>query len=190
MFVSRPLALGMFVGVTLAKAITLRDVDCSPIASGILAANATGVYKAFTLNVKNQVAYLGNGQNPLHVEFQECQSLEVGLPHDIVKAGRVYVPSKSKCIGITNQPAETGPYYTTLVDCNTDYPQRWSLDTGNHNALRWSGKSDEEGTVLQGGCGLLGYKSHSKGVPTITHSNNQITVECSGTAFRMVGSAS
>lgn len=190
MFISPLVAISLLAGVAVAKPVALRDTDCSPIASGILAANATGVYKAFTLNLKNQVAYFGDGQNPLRVEFQECQSLEVGLPHDIVKAGRVYVPSKSKCIGITNQQAPTGPYYTTLVDCGTNYPQRWALDTGNNNALRWAGESDEEGTILQGGCGLLGYKSHNKGVPTITHSNNQITIECTGTAFRMVSSAS
>ncbi|KAF5380168.1 hypothetical protein D9615_006105 [Tricholomella constricta] len=180
----------LFAAVTWANPIVARDIDCSTIASGILAANATGVYKAFTLNSKNQVAYLGDGQNPLRVEFQECQSLEVGLPHDIVKAGRVFVPLRSKCIAITNQEAEIGPYYTTLANCGTDYPQRWSLDTGNNNALRWGGKSDEEGTILQGGCGLLGYKSHNKGVPTITHSGNQITIECTGTAFRMVNAAS
>lgn len=52
-----------------------------------------------------------------------------------------------------------------------------------------SGDSDEEGTILQGGCGLLGYKSHSKGAPTITHSNFQITVECGGTPFRLAKKA-
>ncbi|GLB39245.1 hypothetical protein LshimejAT787_0604070 [Lyophyllum shimeji] len=190
MLFSQLVAISLLAGIAVAKPVTIRDTDCSPIASGIFAANAAGVYKAFTLNVKDQVAYLGDGQNPLHVEFQECQSLEVGEPHDIAKTGRVYVPSQSKCIGITNQQAPTGPYYTTLVDCGTDYPQRWVLDTGDNNAVRWSGESDEEGTILQGGCGLLGYKSYSNGVPTITHSNHQITIECNGSAFRIVNSAS
>jgi hypothetical protein len=44
--------------------------------------------------------------------------------------------------------------------------------------LLQAGDSDEEGTILQGGCGLLGYKSDGNGVPIHTGSDNQITVEC------------
>ncbi|KIM84460.1 hypothetical protein PILCRDRAFT_818024 [Piloderma croceum F 1598] len=159
--------------------------DCSTIFSGYLAANASGAFKSFALNSKGQVAYIGDAKNPMKVEFQECQSLEVGEPHDTQKSGRIYVPSKNKCIAITNQQNAVGPYYTSLDTCNTEYPQRWVLNTANNNAIYWSGDSDEEGTILQGGCGLLGYKSHNRGVPVITHSNNQITVECKGTPFRL-----
>jgi len=166
-------------------ALESRAPDCTLILSGYLAANASGVLKKFTLNSKNQVAYIGNGKNPIAVEFQECKSLEVGLPSTPLKPGRIYVPSKKKCIAITNQANAVGPYYTTLASCNTQFPQRWVVDTANKNAIYWSGSSDEEGTVLQGGCGLLGYKSKNKGVPVITHSNRQITVECKGTPFRL-----
>lgn len=55
----------------------------------------------------------------------------------IVLSGRVFVPSKNKCIAITNQANAVGPYYTTLADCNTEYPQRWVVDLNNNNALRW-----------------------------------------------------
>lgn len=50
------------------------------------------------------------------------------------------------------------------------------------------GKTDEEGTDPQGGCGVLGYKASADGTPVITHTNAQITLECmsSGHAFRIV----
>ncbi|KAF7984556.1 hypothetical protein HWV62_13757 [Athelia sp. TMB] len=130
---------------------------------------------------------------PYNKITQECQSLESGEPHDTQKSGVLYVPSKGKCVSITNQSNPKGPYYTTLTTCGKAYAiayaQRWVIDEANSNAIRWSGNSDEEGTILQGGCGLLGYKSHSKGVPTITHSNSQITVECGGTPFRLAKKA-
>ena len=48
------------------------------------------------------------------------------------------------------------------------------------------GKTDEEGTDPQGGCGLLGYKSNAHGVPITTRdSNRQISVVCGGKVFRL-----
>ncbi|KAF7979851.1 hypothetical protein HWV62_40603 [Athelia sp. TMB] len=171
----------LVAGLATANPVQTRDADCTTIASGYLAANATGVFKTFYLNAENQVAYLGDGKNPLAVDFKECQSLEVNEPVTSQKSGVIYVPSHDKCISITNQPNAAGPYYTNLTTCggafDIGYPQRWVLDEDSSNAIRWSGESDEEGSILQGGCGLLGYASHSKGVPTITHSNSQITIE-------------
>jgi len=183
--------VSLFAAVATANPIATkaRAADCTTTFTGILAANVEGVYKSLTLNAKNQVAYHGDAKNPLKIEFQECQSLEVGEPHDTAKSGRIFVPSHNKCIAITNQPKPTGPYYTTLATCGTDYPQRWDVRTDMNNALYWSGESDEEGTILQGGCGLLGYKSHDHGVPVNTHSNKQITVECGGPPFRIVKKA-
>jgi len=174
----------LFALATLANPIALESratPDCATILSGFLAANEAGILKTFTLSSKNQVSYLGNGKNPLAVEFQECQSLEVGVPHDTQKSGRILVTSQNKCIAITNQANAVGPYYTTLATCDTAFHERWVVDTANNNAIRWSGESDEEGTILQGGCGLLGYKSNN-GVPIITHSNHQITLECSSSS--------
>jgi len=183
----------LFAAAAVANPIMPR-ADCTTTFSGILAANSSGVFKSFTLNSKNQVAYIGDAKNPLHVEFQECQSLESGEPHDVAKSGILYVPSKGKCISITNQPNAAGPYYTNLTTCNTNYPSRWVVRTDNTNALYWVGNSDEEGTILQGGCGELGYKSHNRGEPVITHSNSQITIECNsggkvGTPFRFAKAA-
>ncbi|KZP19259.1 hypothetical protein FIBSPDRAFT_567849 [Athelia psychrophila] len=164
--------------------------DCSTIFSGYLAANATGVYKTFTENAENQVAYLGDGKNPIQVDFQDCQSLENGEPVNPGKTGVIYVPSHAKCISITNQGNAVGPYYTNLTSCDAhDYAQRWNLDEANSNAIHWAGDSDEEGDIVQGGCGLLGYASHDKGVPTITHSNSQITIVCGGTPLRLTSTA-
>ncbi|KZP05129.1 hypothetical protein FIBSPDRAFT_766336, partial [Athelia psychrophila] len=147
-------------------------------------------YKTFTENAENQVAYLGDGKNPIQVNFQECQSLESGEPAGSSKPGVIYVPSHAMCISITNQENTAGPYYTNLTACDaSDYAQRWVIDEANSNAIRWAGDSDEEGTILQGGCGLLGYTSHGTGVPTITHSNSQITIVCGGTPLRLTSTA-
>jgi len=170
----------LLAAATMAKSIAIayRDADCTAISSGTLSANISGGLHPFMLNTNDQVSYTGSTSMPLSVQFQECQSLEVGLPHDTSKSGRIYVPSHDKCIAITNQPNAVGPYYTALATCNTEYPQRWVLRTDMNNIIFWSGDSDEEGTILQGGCGLLGYRSDSNGVPIHTLSNNQITIEC------------
>ncbi|KAF9458087.1 hypothetical protein BDZ94DRAFT_1201723 [Collybia nuda] len=189
MFVKIIAVVSGFATFTLANPTTRRIEPCTTTFTGIFAANHQGVRKSFTLNMQNQVAYIGDARNPLHVEFQHCPILEVGLPHETTQSGRVFVPSKNKCIAITNQANVVGPYYTTLANCSTDYPQRWVVELNNNNALKWAGSSDEEGTILQGGCGLLGYKSHNGGEPVNTHSNKQITIECNGTPFRFAQTA-
>ena len=40
------------------------------------------------------------------------------------------------------------------------------------------GKTDEEGTDPQGGCGVLGYKAASTGAPVVASGTNTITLEC------------
>lgn len=117
--------------------------------------------------------------------------------------GRIYVPSQAKCIAITNQEDDTGPYSTTLASCNTDYPQRWLVRELESNAVYWvglehmhpsrqqpsdipiqSGESDEEGSMAQGGCGLLTYESAGDGTPT-THGDSEVSVVCGGTPFKI-----
>lgn len=100
--------------------------------------------------------------------------------------GRLFVPGQGKCIAITNQPNPGPPYYTTLATCGTGAAQRFGVFSGTD--LLWVGKTDEEGTDPQGGCGVLGYKASADGTPVITHTNAQITLECmsSGHAFRIV----
>lgn len=44
------------------------------------------------------------------------------------------------------------------------------------------GNTDADSGTEQGGCGLLGYKANALGLPTITHTNQQVTLECNGTA--------
>ncbi|KZP14032.1 hypothetical protein FIBSPDRAFT_896872 [Athelia psychrophila] len=182
----------LIAGIATADPVAMSPrADCSTIFSGYLAANATGnVLKTFTENAENQVAYLGDGKNPIQVDFQECESLESGEPVNSGKSGVIYVPLYAKCISITNQENAAGPYYTSLADCAArDYAQRWNLDEANSNVIRWAGDSDEEGTILQGGCGLLGYASDDTGVPTITDSNSQINIVCGGTPLRLSSTA-
>ncbi|KZV94338.1 hypothetical protein EXIGLDRAFT_835037 [Exidia glandulosa HHB12029] len=169
------------------------EPDCRTKFAGILSATVTNgnttTYKSFTLSKSNHTAYLGDGNSPLVVQFQQCDSLNEGEPTDTAVAGRLFVPSKGRCIGITNQPNSKGPYYTTLVKCGTGYSERFGVFFNADNAIYFTGNSDEEGTVLQGGCGTLGYKAASNGVPTITHTEQQITLECNSKPLRLVTAA-
>lgn len=74
-----------FVLAALALAQTAQaTTDCRTALVGILSAeikNATSgstVYKSFTLNSANQTAYVGDGNNPLVVQFEECDSFLQG----------------------------------------------------------------------------------------------------------------
>ncbi|EJD41970.1 hypothetical protein AURDEDRAFT_153028 [Auricularia subglabra TFB-10046 SS5] len=157
--------------------------DCTTTFAGILGApifqGANATVKAFTLNSKNQIAYEGDGSRPLVVEFQTCESLNVGLPTDTAVSGRLYVPSQNKCVYITNQSKPAAPYYTGLAPCSTTYAQRFGLFFDQNNAIFWTGESDEEGTILQGGCGVLGYACQADGTP-LRGTGGQITIECDG----------
>jgi len=165
-----------------------RETDCMIYKSGYLAANVDGNWKSFTVNRKEQVSYIGNKKNPLYVQFKACKSLEDRGPGRLIeKVGIIYVPQLNKCIGITNQPADHGPYWTMLVSCDkTSYSQQFLVRTKDNDSIYWKGKSDEEGTNLQGGCGLLGYKSNAHGVPITTHdAGHQINIVCGGRVFHL-----
>lgn len=160
------------------------DPDCTTQFAGVLSApvtkNGKTTYKSFTLSPLLQTAYLGDGKSPLVVQFQSCASLNQDkVPGDTSNIGRLFVPSQGKCIAITNQQNAAPPYYTTLATCDAGagVAQRFGMFSGSE--LLWIGKTDEEGTQPQGGCGVLGYKAAADGTPVITHTNQQITLECS-----------
>ncbi|EJD41973.1 hypothetical protein AURDEDRAFT_115235, partial [Auricularia subglabra TFB-10046 SS5] len=166
------------------------DPDCTTQYAGVLSApvtkNGVTTFKSFTLSSLGQTAYLGDGKSPLIVQFQHCTSLNLDQPPgSSANIGRLFVPGQGKCITITNQLNAVPPYYTTLATCGTDAHQRFGVFSGAD--LLWVGKTDEEGTDPQGGCGVLGYKSSVDGTPVITHTNQQITLECTNRhAFRIV----
>lgn len=52
--------------------------------------------------------------------------------------GIIYVPQLNKCIGITNQPAPHGPYWTTLVSCDkTSFSQQFLVRTKDNDSIYW-----------------------------------------------------
>ncbi|KZV93022.1 hypothetical protein EXIGLDRAFT_768458 [Exidia glandulosa HHB12029] len=152
--------------------------DCTTKFAGILSTNATTGQKSFTLNSAGQVAYLGTGTSPLVVQFQQCTSLQKTNQIPNTLNGRLFVPSQGKCIGTTNSGNAAAPYYTTLVKCGNGVSQRYRLYKNQNNAIFWYGRSTDDGTFFQGGCGQLGYKSSNTGTPVITHTGQQITLEC------------
>ncbi|KZV93036.1 hypothetical protein EXIGLDRAFT_749370 [Exidia glandulosa HHB12029] len=174
-------------GVLMPRANDGDTSDCLTRYAGTLAGSVNGTYKAFTLSTANQTAYTGRGESPLVVQFQKCNSLE-SLEGDNVTSealifGRVYIPHLKKCISITNQSKTVGPYYTTISSCSTGYAQRFRLNQNERpGAIEWVGNTDPDSGAQQGGCGLLGYKANALGLPTITHTNQQITLECNSTA--------
>ncbi|KZV93014.1 hypothetical protein EXIGLDRAFT_836018 [Exidia glandulosa HHB12029] len=174
------LALSAFATASLAPRATA-TVDCVTKFAGILSTNATA-YKSFTLNSAGQVAYLGTGASPLVVQFQVCQSLQKSNQVPNTQTGRLFVPSQGKCIGTTNNSNAAAPYYTTLVKCGTGVSQRFQVYTNQNNAIYWYGATAADGTFFQGGCGKLGYKSNAAGTPVITHTGEQITLECNSNA--------
>lgn len=64
-----------------AASLSTRATTCETRFAGILAAKAGDGLKSFVLSPRNQIAYVGDGQNPLIAEFQECTSLETA-PHN------------------------------------------------------------------------------------------------------------
>ncbi|KZV87117.1 hypothetical protein EXIGLDRAFT_697843 [Exidia glandulosa HHB12029] len=164
-------------------------VDCTTKFAGILSTNATTA-KSFTLNSAGQVAYLGTGTSPLVVQFQQCTSLQKTNQIPNTLNGRLFVPSQGKCIGTTNNANSAAPYYTTLVKCGNGVSQRFRLYKNQNNAISWYGRSTDDGTFFQGGCGQLGYKSNTDGSPIITHTGQQITLECNNkSSFRLTNKA-
>lgn len=179
-----PIALFVnLVAFTSALEIQSRVPDCTPFKSGYLAANVSGVFTSFTLNSFGSISYKGDSKNPLYIQFQACASLQDQGPGKLIEtSGRVYVPSKGKCIAISNQADATGPYFTTLLPCDTTPPFRFLIrnDSEAKGGMYWRGKTDEEGTDPQGGCGLLGYEAYAQGNPVVTHKTRAIFVTCGG----------
>jgi len=174
--------IGM-VALTNGLEVLSRTEDCTPFKRGYLAANVTGVFTSFTVNSDDSISYIGNKQNPLRIEFQKCATLQDQGPGKLIDTnGRVYVPSKGKCIAISNVNDPTGPYFTTLLPCDTTPPFRFLIrnDIEAKGGMYWYGITDEEGTDPQGGCGLLGYKANSLGIPVVTQKTRAISVTCDG----------
>lgn len=72
---------------------------------------------------------------------------------------------------MSNQGAATGPYYTELQPCNQNNAAQ-KFFTGDLKSYEWSGETDEEGTILQGGCGVLYYRAKdTKGTPYVTNAS-------------------
>ena len=108
--------------------------------------------------------------------------------------GRLFVPQHGGCIAAPDQTNALPPYHTTLQTCGTTEPQRWLYDPLANQLfwVRWIpryhgvtvtrflqlGKTDEEGTDPQGGCGVLGYKAATTGAPVVASGTNTITLEC------------
>ncbi|KAH7102724.1 hypothetical protein BKA62DRAFT_698605 [Auriculariales sp. MPI-PUGE-AT-0066] len=154
--------------------------DCRTTYAGILSAKVGNTLKSFTLNSANQVAYLGNGNSPLVVQYQACASLQNGEPPSTYHNGRVYVPAKGKCLTVSNPNAAAPPYYTTLVTCGTTNasPGGFTMSEGN---IYWVGRASSDGTILQGGCNLLGWAPTASHTPDHAHSGNQIALNCNKT---------
>ena len=79
------------LAISFASATAGLFANCKTQRAGVLAApifTPTYTLKSFTLAANGQVAYKGNGDNPLVVEYQVCTSLnEPGVPEDGVYYG-------------------------------------------------------------------------------------------------------
>ncbi|KZV96579.1 hypothetical protein EXIGLDRAFT_765242 [Exidia glandulosa HHB12029] len=167
-----------------ASIVSRQDTTCVTRYAGILATSGDS-HMSFSISPRNQIAYIGDGNNPLIVEFQECPALESNPSNGTASGnatltGRLYAPHYGKCFAVTNQTNPEPPYYTTLRTCSTAYSQRWRVQSNGN--LFFTGVTDEDGTIEQGGCTQLGYKAGSDGTPVITHTNEQITLECDNKA--------
>lgn len=92
--------------------------------------------------------------------------------------GIIFVPATQLCIGMSNQDAATGEYFTQLQACDQSNPAQ-KFHSSDLKSYTWTGETDEEGTVLQGGCGSLYYRAKdSKGTPFVT--------DASATKYKMI----
>lgn len=67
--------------VSAASLATRASTTCETRFAGILAAQVGDGFKSFVLSPRNQIAYVGDGQDPLVAEFQECTA-EESSPHN------------------------------------------------------------------------------------------------------------
>lgn len=84
---------------------------------------------------------------------------------------------------MSNQASATGPYFTELQACDQSNPAQKFLSR-DLKSYSWIGKTDEEGTQLQGGCGVLYYRAKdATGTPFVTDAsaiqNKMIEIVCS-----------
>lgn len=84
---------------------------------------------------------------------------------------------------MSNQAAATGPYFTELQACDQSNDAQ-KFYTSDLKSYEWAGETDEEGTILQGGCGVLYYRAKDKkGTPFVTTASavkyQMIEVVCS-----------
>jgi len=88
------LASLIILAISFASAAAGPFVNCKTQRAGVLAApifTPTYTLKSFTLAANGQVAYRGNGENPLVAEYQVCASLnEPGVPEDGVYYGTTF----------------------------------------------------------------------------------------------------
>lgn len=69
---------------------------------------------------------------------------------------------------MSNQADATGPYFTELQACDQGNDAQ-KFFTSDLKSYEWAGETDEEGTILQGGCGVLYYRAKdTKGTPFVT----------------------
>lgn len=94
------------------------------------------------------------------------------------RQGIIYVPSKDLCVGVSNQPDETGPYFTELQPCNQrNYAQQFH--SNDLTSYVWLGETDEEGYVLQAGCGVLYYQAKDASGAPFVAGDGGIEIVCS-----------
>lgn len=61
----------------------------------------------------------------------------------IFTQGIIFVPAKQLCIGMSNQDAAVGPYFTILQACDQSKPAQ-RFFTEDLQSYEWAGETDDE----------------------------------------------
>ncbi|TFK96694.1 hypothetical protein BDV98DRAFT_586164 [Pterulicium gracile] len=162
------------------------EFTCDSIVCGALKVNVKGAKKALSLTTSGALTYVATGSAPAvnpHPDY--C----LGMNPDPTAIGGIFrVPSRNKCISITNQADAVGPYFTGLAPCNEyAYAQQFTIFTANAGeGYSFAGESDVEGTVFQGGCqpGLLEVMVGNNGAPIV--GSKGIQFNCNGAQWLVV----
>ncbi|KAF8339181.1 uncharacterized protein EI90DRAFT_3040717 [Cantharellus anzutake] len=196
---------------------------CVAYASGYLTTNEllyrkgderpTHVWKPFSLNSKNELAYwnnTGHGHEKLWVQFQKCTPNWAGatnipdpiFPNEAQYYGRVYIPKLSLCLGVPNADNSKGPYYVKALRCPNSVAgemktkksipfnfmhSTFTQDT-SRKLLYWVGKYKlDPNAPWQGGCedGIFGYVADPLRVPITQGSEHRVSIDCSNNAARV-----
>ncbi|PFH47263.1 hypothetical protein AMATHDRAFT_68065 [Amanita thiersii Skay4041] len=190
---STPLSLltPLFAFLAATNAATLQPrADCVANITGVLSANTKDSgFMPFMLNADSQLFF--GTENPLVAEFQICNGGTSNPDNNVAFGGRIYLPTLNKCLNVTNQENAEEPYFAQAAACDTGFlpsaAQTWNLRFDEDQGIYWSGKTDEEGTILQGGCGLLGYEAFFRdGRPILRQEQTQSRITCGGAPFRIV----